>query len=101
MERGTVREEHDWAIRQRDKERQVVSSLRADLGVTVTQRLEAESIFAGLGKELAEVRGILQVDSDEHNLLRATVGVVFNEKVWCNDCFKKREEVFVPLSAPE
>ena len=52
----------------------MVSSLRADLGVVVTQRLEAESISAGLGKELAEVRGILQAKSDEHDLLHAAVG---------------------------
>ena len=59
MESGTVREEHNRAIRERDEAYQVVNSLRADLGVAVTQRLEAESISAGLGKELAEVRGIL------------------------------------------
>ena len=58
-EHGTVREERDWVIRERDEAYQVVNSLRADLGATVTRRLEAESISAGLGKELAEVRGIL------------------------------------------
>ena len=45
----------------------------------MTQRLEAESISTGLGTELAEVRGILQAKSDEHDLLRATVGVVFDD----------------------
>jgi len=29
--------------------------------------------------ELAEVRGILQAESDEHDLLRATVRVVFDD----------------------
>ena len=36
-----------------------VSSLQADLGVLVARRLEAKSIFARLGTELAEVQGIL------------------------------------------
>ena len=74
-----VREECDQAIRERDEARKVVSSLRADLGAAVAQRMEAESIFAGLGTELAEVWGILQAESDEHDLLRAAVGVVFDD----------------------
>ena len=41
--------------------------------------MEAESIFAGLGTELAEVWGILQAESDEHDLLCATVEVVFDD----------------------
>ena len=45
----------------------------------MTRRLEAESISVGLGKELTEVRGILQAESDEHDLLRAAVGVVFDD----------------------
>ena len=57
----------------------MVSSLQADLGAMVTQRLEAESISTGLGTELAEVLGILQAESDEHDLLRTTVGVVFDD----------------------
>ena len=74
-----VHEEHDRAIRERDEARQVVNSLRADLGVMVTRRLEAESISARLGKELTEVRGILLAESDEHDLLRVAVGVVFDD----------------------
>ena len=54
-----VCEERDRAVREHDEARQVVNSLRADLGVMVTRRLEAESISAGLGKELTKVRGIL------------------------------------------
>ena len=50
-----VHEEHDQAVRERDEAHQGVSSLRADLGAAVTRRLEAESISAGLGMELAEV----------------------------------------------
>ena len=34
----------------------------------MARRLEAEEISAGLGTELAEVRGLLQVESDQHNL---------------------------------
>ena len=57
----------------------MVNSLWADLGVAVTQRLEAKSISTRLGKELVEVRGILQAESDEHDLLRAAIGVVFDD----------------------
>ena len=57
----------------------MVNSLRADLGVVVTQRLEVESISVELGKKLAEVWGILQAKSDEHDLLRAAIGVVFDD----------------------
>ena len=78
-ERGTVREERDQTVRERDEVRQVVNSLWADLGATVTQRLEAESISAGLGMELAEVRGTLQAESDEHDLLRVAIKVVFDD----------------------
>ena len=74
-----VREERDRAIRERDEACQVVNSLRADLGVTVTRRLEAESISAGLGMKLAEVWGTLQAKSEEHDLLRAAIGVVFDD----------------------
>lgn len=57
----------------------MVNSLRADLGATVTRRLEAESISTRLSTELAEVRGTLQAESDEHDLLCTAVGVVFDD----------------------
>ena len=57
----------------------MVNSLRVDLGATVAQRLEVEDVSVGLGKELAEVRGILQVESDEHDLLCTAVGVVLDD----------------------
>ena len=56
----------------------MVKSLQADLGTTVSRRLDAESVSAGLVKELAEVRGILQTESDEHDLLQAAVQVVID-----------------------
>ena len=56
---GTACEEHDQAVREHDEARQGVSSLWADLGVAVAQRMEAESVSTGLGTELAEVWGIL------------------------------------------
>ena len=45
----------------------------------MTQRLEAESISIGLVTELAEAWRILQAESDEHDLLCAVVGVVFDD----------------------
>ena len=77
-ERGTACEDHDQAIWERDEVRRVVNSLRADLGAMVNRRLDAESIAARLEKELTEVRGILWTESDEHDLLQATVGVVID-----------------------
>ena len=77
-ERSTVREERDRAIREHDEAYQVVNSLRVNLGAMVAQRLDAESVSARLGKELAEVRGILQTESDKHDLLQAAVGVVID-----------------------
>ena len=56
----------------------MVNSLLEDLGTTVSRRLDTESITARLGKELAEVRGILQTMSDEHDLLQAAIRVVIN-----------------------
>ena len=79
LKAGTVHKEHDRAVRERDEAYQVVNSLRADLGAPVIRRLEAKSISTGLGTELAEVRGTLQAKSDEHDLLRSAVGVVFDD----------------------
>ena len=56
----------------------MIDSLRSDLGAAVNRRLYAESIAARLDKELAEVRGILQIESDEHDLLQAAIGVVID-----------------------
>ena len=58
--------------------RRVVDSLRANLGATVNRRLDAESVAARLDKELTEVRGILQTEGDEHDLLQVAVGVVID-----------------------
>lgn len=54
-------------------------ALQADLGDAVAQRLEAEEVSARLGMELAEVRGILWAKSNQHDLLRATVVVVYDD----------------------
>ena len=54
-ERSKVCEKRDRAIRERDEVYQVVNSLRADLGATVNQRLDVESISARLGTKLAKV----------------------------------------------
>jgi len=77
-EHGTAREDCDRATREHDEAHRVADSLRADLGVAVNQRLDAESVTARLEKELTEVRGILQTESDEHHLLQAAVGVVID-----------------------
>jgi len=78
-ERSTAREERDRAVRERDEARREARALRADLGDAVARRLEAEEISVGLGTELAEVRGILQVESDQHDLLCSVVVVVYDD----------------------
>ena len=56
----------------------MADSLQVDLGAVVNRRLDVESVAAKLDKELTEVRGILQTESDEHDLLQAAVGVVID-----------------------
>ena len=75
---GKAHEDHDRTIRECDEARGVADSLRVDLGVTVNRRFDAESVAARLEKELTKVRGILQTESDEHDLLQATVRVVID-----------------------
>ena len=55
---------------------QVVNSLRADLGVEVARRLDVEEASAGLRTNLANARGLLQVESDEYDRLSSSVLVV-------------------------
>ena len=40
--------------------------------------MDAKSVAARLDKELTDVRGILQTESDEHDLLQAAVRVVID-----------------------
>jgi len=61
-----------------DKDVEVVHSLRAELGDTVSRRLNAENVSVRLEKEAAYARRALQVESDEHDLLQAMVGVVLD-----------------------
>ena len=75
-----AREERDQVVRERDEAHQGVSSLWANLGTTVARRLEAKSVSTGLVTELAKTWGILQAESDEHDLLRAAIGVVFDDR---------------------
>ena len=58
--------------------RGVADSLRVDLGVAVNRRLDVESAAARLEKELTEVQEILRTESNEHDLLHATIGVVID-----------------------
>ena len=61
-----------------DEDVEVVRSLRAELGDAVNRRLSAENASIKLEKEAAYARRALQVESDEHDLLQAAVGVVLN-----------------------
>jgi len=78
-ERDAARGERDQAVREHDETQQRIGSLQADLGTVVARRLEAKSVSAGLVTELAEAQRILQAESDEHDLLCAVVGVVFDD----------------------
>ena len=61
-----------------DEDVEVVRSLQAELSDTVSRRLSAKTVSIKLEKEAAYARSALQVESDEHDLLQATVGVVLN-----------------------
>ena len=61
-----------------DEDVEVVRSLRADLDDAVSRRLRAENVSVKLEKEVAHARRALQVESDEHDLLQAAVGVVLD-----------------------
>ena len=78
LERSTAHEECDRAIRERDKARQEAEARRADLGVVVARRLDAEEASTGLRTDLAEARGLLQVKSDEYDRLSSAVLAVYD-----------------------
>ena len=59
----------------------------------MTQKLEAESVSVGLAMDLAEVRRNLQVESDEHGILSASLSVV------CDDLEVVRSEGTSSLAA--
>ena len=59
----------------------------------MTQRMEAEGVSVGLVTELAEAQRGLHEESDEHDLLRATLGVV------CDDLEVARSEGTSSLAA--
>ena len=63
---------------------QRVGSLQAELDNTTAQKLEAESISVGLAVDLTKARRNLQAESDELDILSATLGVVYDdlEVVW-------------------
>ena len=81
MERDLRRkaESRATALQQKvDEDVKVVHSLRADLDDAVSQRLSTENVSVKLEKEVAHAQRALQVESDEHDLLQATVGVVLD-----------------------
>ena len=79
-------EDRDRAIQECDEARREARALWADLGDVVAQRLEAEEISTELGMKLAKARGLLQVESDQHDLLCSTVLAV------CDDLQVAQEE---------
>ena len=77
-EGSVAREERDRVIRERDEARRVVDSLRVDLETAMTRKQATENVSAGLKRELAQVRGVLQAESDGHDLLQIAVGEVLD-----------------------
>ena len=61
-----------------DEDVEVVRSLRVELSDAVNQRLSAKNVSIKLEKEAAYARRALQVESNEHDLSQAAVGVVLN-----------------------
>ena len=67
------------AIREHDEAHREAEARQADLGVEVARRLDAEEVSAGLRADLAEARGLLQVEGDEYDRLSSTVLVVYDD----------------------
>ena len=63
----------DRAIRERDEARREAEARWVDLGVKVARWLDAEEVSAGLRADLAEARGLLQVEGDEYDRLSSTI----------------------------
>ena len=68
-EGSVAHKERDRVIREHDEARQVADSLRVDLETAMAQKQAAENVSVGLKRELAQVRGVLQAESDGHDLL--------------------------------
>ena len=51
----------------------------AKLGTTKAQKLEAEGATAELATDLAEARSLLQAESDELDVLKVALGVVYDD----------------------
>jgi len=58
--------------------RQEAESLRTDVGAAVARRLEVEEASVGLRADLAEARGLLQVEGDEYDCLSSAVLAVYD-----------------------
>ena len=69
----------DRAIRESNEARREAEAHRADLGVEVARRLDAEEVSVGLRTDLAEARGLLQVEGDEYDRLSSTVLAVCDD----------------------
>ena len=68
----------DRAIQERDEACREVEARRADLGVEVARRLDAEEVSAGLRADLTEARGLLQVKGDEYDRMSSAVLAVYD-----------------------
>ena len=66
-------------MRERDEAQQRISSLQAELDTAKAQKLEAEGATAGLARDLAEARSVLQVERDELKLLKVGLSVVCDD----------------------
>jgi len=64
--------------RERDEARREAKARQTDLGVEVTQWLDAEEVSAGLRTDLAEARRLLQAKGDEYDRLSLIVLAVYD-----------------------
>jgi chromosome segregation ATPase len=91
MER--LRSEHNTAHAEHDAAQLQIGSLQSELERQRNQKLEAESVSTrlavelawdrakaqGLEKELAEVKGSLQRESEDHDNMCITISLVYND----------------------
>ena len=79
LKHGVAYGEHDQAIRECNKAQQRISSLQAELETVRAQKLEVEGATTRLAIDLAKVRSLLQVESNELDILKVALGVFYDD----------------------
>ena len=79
LELGTICGEHDQVVWECDEAQQRISSLQAELDTVKPRKLEAEGAAAGLARDLAEARSVLQAESNELELQKVGLSIICDD----------------------